>query len=204
MTNALPPGLTDCLLWSDELGMGWHGRPPMSYTGPYFAKYQQLDATAMGAALTQARLALLRRHFAGQVVDIGIGGGRFVTEAGAMGFDVNAEAVAWLKQQDRYYDPYQHHAEAVTGWDSREQIPEPEKLLAHVGEWLFVSMPIYESQAHCLGSKHYKPGEHIWYWTLPGLIDWMERQGFALVEMNQAESELGREGITSFVGRRHD
>ena len=108
----------------------------------------------MGAALTQARIDLVRRHFDGQVVDIGIGGGRFVTESGAMGFDVNPEAVDWLKAQERYYDPYQHHAEAVTCWDSLEHIPEPEKLLDHVGEWLFVSMPIYKDQADCLASKH--------------------------------------------------
>ncbi|MND98565.1 hypothetical protein D3C80_909240 [compost metagenome] len=202
MTNALPPGLTDCLLWSDELGYGWHGRQPMDYSGPYFAKYQQLDATPMGAALTQARLDLVRRHFVGQVVDIGIGGGRFVTEAEAMGFDVNAEAVAWLERQGRFYDPYRHHAEAVTCWDSLEHIPEPEKLLAQVGEWLFVSMPIYDSQAHCLQSKHYKPGEHIHYFTLNGFITWCQRQGFELVEINQVESELGREGITSFAFRR--
>ncbi|HBO2877722.1 TPA: hypothetical protein NH523_006434, partial [Pseudomonas aeruginosa] len=93
MTHALPPGLTDCLLWSEELGMGFHPRPPMDYTGPYFEKYQLLDATPMGAALTRARIDLVRRHFTGQVVDIGIGGGRFVTESGAMGFDVNPEAV---------------------------------------------------------------------------------------------------------------
>ncbi|WP_254814742.1 hypothetical protein [Pseudomonas aeruginosa] len=62
MTNALPPGLTDCLLWSEELGMGFHPRPPMDYTGPYFEKYQLLDATPMGAALTQARIDLVRRH----------------------------------------------------------------------------------------------------------------------------------------------
>lgn len=202
MTNALPPGLTDCLLWSDELGMGFHPRAPMNYSGPYFEKYQQLDATPMGAALTRARVELVRRHFAGQVVDIGIGGGRFVTEAQAMGYDVNAEAVAWLKQQDRYYDPYRHHAEAITCWDSLEHIPEPEKLLDRVGEWLFVSMPIYDSQAHCLQSKHFKPGEHVWYFTLHGFIAWCERQGFELMEVNHAESELGREGITSFAFRR--
>lgn len=202
MTNALPPGLTDCLLWSEELGMGFHPRPPMDYSGPYFEKYQLLDATPMGASLTQARIDLVRRHFAGQVVDIGIGGGRFVTESGAMGFDVNPEAVAWLRAQERYYDPYQHHAEAVTCWDSLEHIPEPEKLLDHVGEWLFVSMPIYKDQADCLASKHYKPGEHCWYWSLQGLVAWCERQGFELVEMNEAESILGREGITSFAFRR--
>ncbi|MCY1364090.1 Methyltransferase domain protein [compost metagenome] len=144
----------------------------------------------------------MRRHFVGQVVDIGIGGGRFVTEAEAMGFDVNAEAVAWLERQGRFYDPYRHHAEAVTCWDSLEHIPEPEKLLAQVGEWLFVSMPIYDSQAHCLQSKHFKPGEHIHYFTLNGFITWCQRQGFELVEINQVESELGREGITSFAFRR--
>ncbi|AXS72199.1 methyltransferase domain-containing protein [Pseudomonas aeruginosa] len=202
MTNALPPGLTDCLLWSEELGMGFHPRPPMDYTGPYFEKYQLLDATPMGAALTQTRIDLVRRHFAGQVVDIGIGGGRFVTESGAMGFDVNPEAVDWLRAQERYYDPYQHHAEAVTCWDSLEHIPEPEKLLDHVGEWLFVSMPIYKDQTDCLSSKHYKPGEHIWYHTMHGLIGWCERQGFECVELNDQESKLGREGITSFAFRR--
>lgn len=201
MTNALPPGLTDCLLWSDELGMGYHPRPPMDYRGPYFEKYQALDATDMGAALTRARVELVRKHFNGQVVDIGIGGGRFVTEAHAMGYDVNPEAVAWLGE--RYYDPYLHHAEAVTCWDSLEHIQSPEALLDHVGQWLFVSMPIYKSQADCLASKHYKPGEHVWYWTLQGFCDWCARQGFELMEINHAESELGREGITSFAFRRH-
>lgn len=123
MTHALPPGLTDCLLWSEELGMGFHPRPPMDYSGPYFEKYQVLDATPMGAALTQARIDLVRRHFTGQVVDIGIGGGRFVTESGAMGFDVNPEAVDWLRAQERYYDPYQHHAEAVTCWTAWSTFP---------------------------------------------------------------------------------
>ncbi len=203
MTNALPPGLTDCLLWSDELGMGYHPRPPMDYSGPYFEKYQQLDATPMGAALTRARVDLVRRHFPRGVVDIGIGGGRFVLEAGnSAGFDVNPDAIAWLKGHGLFYDIDRLPLRAITCWDSLEHIPDPEVLVARVSEWLFVSMPIYQSQADCLASKHYKPGEHIWYWTLPGFVAWCERQGFELVEVNQAESELGREGITSFAFRR--
>ena len=203
MTNALPNGLTDCLLWSEDLGMGFHPRPPMDYTGDYFAKYQALDATPMGAALTKARVDLVAKHFAGQVVDIGIGGGRFITESGAMGFDVSAEAVAWLKEQDRFYDPYANHAEAITCWDSLEHIPEPEKLLDKVGEWVFVSMPTYYDQQDCLASKHFKPGEHLHYWTERGLIRWFARNGFACWDISERESELGREGITSFAFRRH-
>ena len=155
----------------------------------------------MGAALTQCRIDLVRRHFAGQVVDIGIGGGRFVTESGAMGFDVNPEAVAWLRAQERYYDPYQHHAEAVTCWDSLEHIPEPEKLLGHVGEWLFVSMPIYKDQADCLASKHYKPGEHIWYHD--ARFDRVVRTSrFRMCRGKRPGVETWPRGITSFAFRR--
>ena len=203
MTSALPNGLTDCLLWSEELGMGYHPRPPMDYSGPYFKKYQALDATPMGEALTRARVSMTRRHYQGGVVDIGIGGGRFVQAADGWGYDVNAEAVAWLRQQERYFDPYATPTEAISCWDSLEHIPEPEKLLAQVGEWVFVSMPVYLSQWDCLKSKHYKPGEHLWYWTQNGLIAWFARQGFGCVEINDSESELGRDGITSFAFRRY-
>lgn len=203
MTSALPNGLTDCLLWSEELGMGYHPRPPMDYSGPYFEKYQALDATPMGAALTAARVEMVQRHCQGTVVDIGIGGGRFVLESGGCGYDVNAEAVAWLRDRERYFDLYANPTEAITCWDSLEHIPEPEKLLAQVGEWVFVSMPVYLSQRDCLNSKHYKPAEHLWYWTQSGLIAWFARQGFGCVEINERESELGREGITSFAFRRY-
>lgn len=203
MTHALPHGLTDCLLWSDELGMGYHPRPPMDYSGPYFEKYQLLDATPMGAALTLARMELVGKHFRGLIVDIGIGGGRFVTESGCQGFDVNPEAVDWLKQQGRYLDPYQQSVPAITCWDSLEHIAEPEKLIARARQWVFVSMPIYRDAQDCLSSKHFKPGEHLWYWSLDGLVDWFDRLGFELREINHAESELGREGITSFAFRRY-
>lgn len=200
MTSALPTGLTDCLLWSDELGMGYHPRPAMDYTGPYFEKYQALDGTDMGAALTAARVAFVRTHYQGQVVDIGIGGGRFVVEYGALGYDVNQQAIDWLG--DRYCDPYQETVEAITCWDSLEHIRDPEALLRQVTGCVFVSMPIYQSQSDCLTSKHFKPGEHIWYWTERGLIDWCKRQGFRLMGSSRFESDIGREGIISFAFER--
>lgn len=202
MTSVLPTGLTDCLLWSDELGRGFHPRPPMDYSGPYFEKYQQLDATEMGAALTRARVEFVRRHTGLPPVDIGIGGGRFATEADGWGYDVNAEAVDWLCRQGRFFDIYAHHAEVITCWDSLEHIPEPERLLDQAVKWVFVSMPIYRDQAHCLASKHYKPGEHLHYFTHRGLLQWFEQQDFACVEYNDIESQLGREGITSYAFRR--
>lgn len=169
----------------------------MNYEGSYFEQYVALDATPMGAALTEARVDMVRRHYPGpDIVDVGIGGGRFAEECGAYGFDINPEAVAWLKSRGKFREPA---ADALTFWDSLEHIPVPERAVEAAGEWVFVSMPIYQDAADVLASKHYKPGEHLWYWTRDGLIRWFHRLGFFCVEVNQAETELGREGIMSFA-----
>ena len=201
MTQSLPTGLTDTFLWSEELGRGWHTRPAMRYEGQYFAHYQKLDATHMGELLTKARLDLVRKYMNPRhVVDIGIGGGRFKTEAGCRGFDVCDDANDWLGVD--YLNPYHTTVKAVTCWDSLEHIPDPALLLKQVKEWLFVSLPICESRDEWATSKHYKPGEHVHYFTQQGFLRWCAEQGFECVEMNRVESDLGREGIMSFAFKR--
>lgn len=202
MTRSLPPGLTNTFLWSEELGYGWHTAPAMNYDSGYFAHYQKLDETPMGAALTKARLDLVRKFTDPAFgCDIGIGGGRYVKESEGFGFDVCPDALEWLGNSGSLCGEH-NSIQVATCWDSLEHIPEPEKLLARVSEWLFVSMPIYKDIADVLQSKHYKPGEHLHYWTLAGFIAWCERQGFEVQEVNHAEEELGREGITSFAFKR--
>lgn len=198
----LPPGLRDTLLWSEDKGYGWHSAPPMNYSGAYFANYQKLDATPMGEALTQARLELVSRYIDPSYgCDIGIGGGLYVERSGGSGFDVCQDAITWLEARDAFRDEtYSLHA--ATCWDSLEHMPQPEKLLARVREWLFVSLPTFEDAYQALRSKHYKPGEHLFYWSVPGLINWAEDNGFRVVEVNNAETELGRGGITSFAFKR--
>ena len=202
MTPSLPIGLTNSLLWSDELGRGWCGKQLVPYDSAYWKKYLVMDETDLGAQLTAARVDMVRRHFKGQGVDVGIGGGRFVKESGFLGFDVNRDAVEWLKSAGKYRSPYLHPASAVTCWDSLEHIPNTDTLLNSVKEWLFVSMPIYDSMPHCLVSKHYRPGEHIHYFTAEGFVSYCAGLGFQLVEHNTIESDLGREGIVSFAFRR--
>lgn len=201
MTQSLPVGLTDTFVWSDQKGYGFHTRPAMLYTGDYFEHYQKLDSTKMGMLLTRARLELVDRYTRLTAnVDIGIGGGRFVQESGGYGFDVCEAAVKWLGKN--FVDPYKQKVSSVTCWDSLEHIPEPEKLLAQVKDWLFVSLPVCDTQAEWLQSRHFKPAEHIHYWSAQGLIAWCAEQGFECVEMNRVESDLGREGIMSFAFKR--
>jgi len=205
MTGSLPTGLEDCLLWSPERGMGFHTRPPMAYTESYWAEYLARDASPMGEALTRARVDFVRACYTGPVIDIGIGGGGFVRAlgAGGFGFDVNPEANDWLRYRLSYLDPYRHdNVLAITCWDSLEHIPDPGALVARAREWVFVSMPIYGDLDDLLASKHYKPGEHLWYWTDAGLVSWFEGHGFELVADDDFETRLGREGIGSYAFRR--
>lgn len=175
----------------------------MSYDEDYWEEYQRRDSTDIGKQLTDSRVSLVRKYTNIAPVDIGIGGGAFVKSADCFGFDVNQKAIDWLKSENRYKDPYgQELVDAITCWDSLEHILEPEKLINKVKGYVFVSIPIYKDGAHVLKSKHFKPGEHVWYHSNNGLIDWMESLGFECLENNHMESELGREGIESYVFKR--
>lgn len=182
--------------------MGWHPREPISYEGCYWEEYRRRDASPMGCQLTTARVDLVRKWWGGVVVDIGIGGGRFVEAVSGQGFDVNPEAVNWLKKKGRWRDVYAEPVDAVTCWDSLEHIPDPAALLAQVSRWLFVSLPIFRGPEHCLRSRHYKPGEHIWYWTHSGFVAWLSDQGFVMRDSSRIESQIGREGIVSYAFER--
>lgn len=186
-------------VWDDHLQMGKSLAPPIEYGSGYWEYYRELDNTEMAKHLTRARVDMVRKHWDGQVVDVGIGGGRFVTEMDCMGFDVCPDAIKWLIQGRRFSTP---SVEAVTCWDSLEHMKDPVGFVSGITKWVFVSMPIYENKKHCLNSKHYKPGEHIWYWTHDGLVRWFRRCGFELIEYNDMESQIGREGILSYAFKR--
>lgn len=192
----------DCLVWFPEYGMGYHTAKPMEYQDDYWENYIKLDASDMGEALTNARVDFVSNYWAGELVDIGIGAGRFVIEADCTGFDVNKKAIQWLKSHGLYQDPYRKKVQAITCWDSLEHIPEPEKLINQVEKYVFVSMPIYKDADDVLQSKHFKPSEHLYYWTHDGLIRWFHALGFAYVTHNDMESNLGREGIKTYAFKR--
>jgi len=159
-----------------------------------------------GEALTRVRIDFVKKYLGdgshGASGVLGIGGGRFVREADCWGFDVNETAIEWLKSHNAFTNPLTAPPEAISCWDALEHIPKPEKLLRSVRKWLFVSLPIFTNPATVVSSKHYKPGEHLWYFTHGGLVKWCAAQGFELVEYNHIESDLGREGINTYAFRR--
>jgi hypothetical protein len=203
MSKNLPTGYEDEFIWYPDLQMGYHPRDPIDYDGDYWDKYLKYDKSDMGVELTRARLDLVKRHSkSADIIDIGIGGGLFVSEMNCYGFDVNERANQWLHSNNRFKNPYQDRAHSITCWDSIEHVPDPTTLLKNVDKWFFASIPIFQSPETVKDSKHYRPGEHIWYFTHEGFIAWAGRHGFELVEWNDQETLLGREDIRSYAFKR--
>lgn len=192
------------LVWLPELGMGRYPVPKTRpYDADYFSRYQQLADTDLGRELTAARIRLVARHYTGQVLDVGIGAGQFVTaRPDTKGFDVNPAGVEWLKQRGMWAHLYRERYIALSFWDSLEHIDRPDVAVARAEKWVFVSVPIFSGAEHVIRSRHFRRDEHIWYWTHDGLISWFAEQGFALMESNDFETQLGREGIGSYAFAR--
>ena len=177
--------------------------PAGLYGESYFEHYRVLDQSGTGRLLNAVRLGLVDRHWDGHVTDIGIGGGGFIIEHGdATGWDINERAVRWLRDRDLFLDPRSQCVEAATFWDSIEHMRDPSLILGNVERWAFISTPIYLDGEHALRSKHFKPGEHFWYFTEDGLSRFMHRHGFTLRESNAFECDCGRVDIGSFAFER--
>lgn len=200
------------LVWVPEHGIGHYPVEAQPYNDAYWDRYRKWDWTVVGDQLNAARVGMVTRHTKAAheiVCDVGIGGGRFVTEiakalpsATVRGFDVNPAAVTWLSDTGFFIDPYAGPVASATFWDSLEHIHEPGPLLANVRKFAFVSIPIFKDAEHIKASKHFRKDEHVWYFTRAGFIWFMRQHGFSLLEVNTMEQECEREDIESFAFER--
>lgn len=185
-------------------------KTPMQYDSRYLANYDAYAVGPIADALNSYRVAMLARHVpaGSKVLDVGAASGRFVREAvaagfEAKGFDVIPEAVQRLQQAALYADDATEF-DAMTMWDSIEHMEVPEIWLKKLRRdaVLLVAVPVFEDLNKVRKSKHYKPGEHLYYWTAHGFTDWMAAYGYRLVESSSHETEAGRESIGAFAFKR--
>jgi len=182
----------------------------VEYGADYFKKVEAYEGSAIARAVNAGRCELLKRHLAAgsSVLDWGAGSGAFMRAADragyeSKGYDVNLQALQWLTDKGLLSkDPYLF--DAVTLWDTVEHMEQPEAVFRSVkkGSLLFASIPVFEDLRKIRESKHYRPGEHLYYWTAQGFIDWMALYGFRLLESSSHEIAAGRESIGAFAFRR--
>lgn len=176
------------------------------YNGAYFDKYVGYEGTPLAHAINAGRVALVNKYVGADsgVLDVGVGSGEFIkSRPNTFGFDINPKAVDWLKASMRWADCFGAF-EAFTFWDVLEHVETPDDYFGriHDGAYLFTSLPIFEDLKRVRESKHYRPGEHLYYFTEAGFASWMARHGFRLLETDDFETRAGREAILSFAFRR--
>lgn len=178
----------------------------VDYGEDYFEKCRGYEGQSIAEKINAGRVALVARHFGpGRLCDVGIGSGEFIRRRPyTFGTDVNPTAIAWLKETGRLATDLDSFG-AFSFWDVLEHVPEPEGYLKHcyLQAFVFVSLPIMASLDRIRESRHYRPGEHLYYWTEAGFVSWMGLHGFRLLESTDFESQAGRESIRSFAFRRY-
>lgn len=177
----------------------------VEYGPEYFAKVEAYDGTSIAKAVNAGRIDLLRRHLpeGAKVLDWGAGSCAFVRDASEAGFAMSGWDVM-LQSQQRLdsrlsQDPYLF--DAVTMWDVIEHLEQPSTVIKKVrkGAKFFVSLPVFDDLAKVRESKHYRPGEHLYYFTSIGFVSWMALWGFRLLEQSWHEVDAGRESIGAFA-----
>ena len=188
--------------------MSFRAPPGVNAVGEnYFDHYAALAGGEIGQLIHAARRDIVDRHAGREacVLDVGIGSGEFIqARPNTLGLDINPRGIEWLRREGKLADGVEGF-EAYTFWDVLEHIDQPYRHYFRFmkdGAWLFTSLPIFSDLDTVRGSKHYKPGEHLYYWMEQGFVDWMAAWRFRLVERSDVESEAGREGIVSFAFRR--
>jgi len=203
------------MIWFDDLGYGY--LPPsakFSYDGPYFQHWADLETQGKGVVLSWMRMAYTNKFSNNcQVVDVGIGAGTFIKVRNGFwktkctwGHDVSKEGIEFLDREGINFSFERQRCRVATFWDSLEHTLDASNYLMRIDSLAIISMPIYKDENSVLTSKHFKPNEHIYYFTKDGLVKFMDRYGFNLMDVSTFETDFGREEILTFCFNRvrHD
>lgn len=179
----------------------------VAYDDAYFDKCASYEGQEIAEAINAGRIAMVSRHFGrGSVCDIGIGSGEFIRKRPfTYGVDINPRAQEWLFVNGLWAEDLRQFS-AFTMWDVCEHLPDPNEYFRKMrpGSYAFFSLPIFDDLERIRDSKHYRPGEHLLYFSESGFVRWMGLYGFDLLETNNFETKAGRENILSFAFRRLD
>ncbi len=197
-----------------SLDFGWAFQEHVqeyNYGESYWQNYINIEDTPTANLLNEFRSNIAEKY-ADSILDMGIGSGAFLKalKSNKYGYDVNPYAIEWLKEQKIYHDPYNSENEEINGfccWDVIEHMQNPSEFLAIIPPkaHLFISLPVFTDLEMVHLSKHYKPNEHLFYFTTKGMIKFLEISGFTIKELRSDETQIGREKIMTFVSQKnHD
>lgn len=176
----------------------------IQYDESYWNKCAGYEDSEIALKLNQGRISFVECFYRGEVLDIGIGCGEFIKKRPlTFGYDINQAAVKWLLDNGKYRDDFSSFS-AFTMWDVLEHVETPEHYFINMlpGSFLFLSIPIFDDLTRIRESRHYRPGEHLFYFTLRGIKQWMNMHSFQLYGASDFETTAGRDSIHSLAFRK--
>lgn len=179
----------------------------VDYGADYFAKVAAYEGGEIAERVNAGRVAFVMAQAprGRLLLDYGCGSGAFLRSAlaagfEAYGFDVMREARDWLASRGLWADNPAAF-DIVTAWDVLEHLENPGAFVGRMrpGAALFASVPIFADLWKIRDSRHYRPGEHLTYWTASGFIRWADAHGFEVLAMSSHEIDAGRDSIGAFA-----
>lgn len=161
------------------------------YDAAYHNKFLERANTELGKKIYKCRWDLVQRHAHGKLtlLDFGCASGAFHMSSPngyrTEGYDVNPHT--------GFSDSsVLEHVDILTMWDSIEHLHSPAELLSEIApDWLFLSTPNLESvRGDIRAWKHYRPGEHLYYFDRYSLKEVLDYCGYDIVETNFEEGAL--------------
>lgn len=161
------------------------------YNKTYQEEYEARASTPLGQRLYRARWDLIQ-HFCdkGSLLDFGCASGAFHEQA-----PLHFDATGWdINPASPYHRPQPvGHFDILTLWDVIEHLPSPHSpIIAHTPDTVFIVTP--NAAVVTLGNyptwKHFKPAEHIHYYTTITLIMSMAAIGYDVENINHIEGRL--------------
>lgn len=206
IAGPIDPITKTSFLYFNDFGIGYLEPDPNHeeiYTEQYFLDYVPKAQSTIGMLLNTSRsvYTMISTETSKSVCDIGIGCGNFIELYDCVGTDVNPYAIDYLKGIGRLANLEEGY-DYFTMWDVIEHIDDPRELFKNVRNGIVLSTPIYTDREDMLTSKHYKPNEHLWYFTDMGIKVYMKMLGFYCVSQNMDETQIGRHSIGSYFFKR--
>ena len=215
MVMSLPKVIDGDLAICETQGLAYQADPTqgrVSYDSAYWAKVNAYEGSDIQKLVLEGRLGLLRKWspMGSKVFDVGAGTGAFVRAArfagyDAVGHDVMLEARRALEEDGLYCPTGRAGAmDVVTLWDTIEHLDDPHliPLAMRAGALLMVSVPLFKDIKDIRPSKHYRPGEHLYYFTFEGFVWWANSLRLSLLDYSDHETAAGRDSIGAFVFRK--
>lgn len=205
---ALPAKPDADLMLCHDFGVAYQAdrKHQVAYDAAYFDKCAGYEGQEIAEQINAGRIALVNKYVGmAKVVDVGIGSGEFIKKRpNTWGHDVNPVAIDWLKREGKWAPNLSGFA-GVTMFDVIEHVDEPAVYFKQIKlhGFLFCSIPLFYSLGGIRLSKHYRPGEHLYYFQSHGFEGWMERHGFMCLEQQTFEIDAGRESIYSYAFKRY-